>query len=147
MSTEETAPSDVPVQPDDKRLDRLLEYTKFHIGIYLSIGGGLVALIGSASKSSEQDFLGKFIGSHIALAVALLLMASAGLAGGIIASCCTQFKTFEQVWGGEHGPHKLKLFSGQTWAFIEHLSFWLSMAAFGWAVLSAPGVVTWLFQR
>ena len=131
---------------EDKRLDRLLDYTKFHIGIYLSIGGGLVALIGSASKADEHAFLGKFIGSHWALAVALALMLLSGLAGGIIASCCTQFHTFEDVWNEKHGPHKLKLLKGQTWAVIEHSTFWLSLLAFGYAILSAKGVIEWLFK-
>ena len=35
---------------EDKRLDRLFEYTKFHIGIYLSAASGLVALIGLSAK-------------------------------------------------------------------------------------------------
>jgi hypothetical protein len=35
---------------DDKRLDRLFEYTKFHIGIYLSAGAGLLALLTTEGK-------------------------------------------------------------------------------------------------
>jgi hypothetical protein len=113
---------------EDKRLDRLLDYTKFHIGVYLSIGGGLIALIGSASKADEKAFLGSLIGYHWALAVALVLMAVSGLAGGIVASCCTQFHTFEEVWNEKHGPHKFKVATGKTWAFIEHSTFWASLA-------------------
>lgn len=143
----ETATSETRTPVEDTRLDRLLEYTKFHIGIYLAVGGGLVTLIGSASKADEKDFLSNFIGSHGALAFALLLMAVAGLSGGIIASCCTQHHTFERVWCERQGPHKLRWFTGQTWAFIEHFSFWLSMVAFAYAVLSAPRVVKWLFAQ
>ncbi len=131
---------------EDRRLDRLLDYTKFHIGIYLSIGGGLVGLIGYASNDESRGFLNQFIGSRVALLVALFLMICSGLAGGIIASCCTQFHTFEDVWNRRQGPYKCKIFKGETWASIEHFSFWLSLFAFGYAILSAPGVLNWLFK-
>jgi hypothetical protein len=124
---------DVPAQEDDKRLDRLLEYTKFHIGSYLSIGGGLVALIGSASKAQEQAFLSRLVGSPGALALALVLMAIAGLSGGVIASCCTQNHTFESVWHKRQGPYKAEWIKGQTWACIEHISFWLSWRTLRWS--------------
>jgi hypothetical protein len=131
---------------EDPRLDRLLDYTKFHIGIYLSVGGALVGLIGLASKTNEMQFLQKLVGQHhVGLAVALALMVVAGLAGGIIASGCTQCTTFEQVWAERHGPHKLTLLTGQTWAFIEHVCFWLSLLSFALTVLIAPGVSSWLF--
>jgi len=51
MNETPVAPVTLPTERlDDKRLDRLFKYTKFHIGIYLSAGGGLVALLGSADK-------------------------------------------------------------------------------------------------
>lgn len=130
---------------EDKRLDRLLDYTKFHIGIYLSAGGGLVALIGSASKASEQDFLRRLIGCPFALGLALAFMIFAGFAGGIIASCCTQIRTFEDLWEKRQGPHNFKWFKGSTWALIEHGSFWISLMFFGYAVLSASDVRKWVW--
>jgi hypothetical protein len=75
-------PLSAPVE--DKRLDRLLDYTKFHVGIYLSIGGGLMALLGAASKADEKTFLNAFIGNPKALALAFLFMVLAGFAGGLM---------------------------------------------------------------
>ena len=131
---------------EDKRLDRLLDYTKFHVGIYLSIGGGLVALIGAASKAEEKAFLSAFIGSPKGLALALLFMVLAGLAGGVIASCCTQYRTFDELWSQCQGPYRLKLLTGEKWALVEHGSFWISLLLFGYSVLSAPAVATWLLR-
>ena len=141
---EESIPGSNIVPPEDKRLDRLLEYTKFHIGIYLSIGGGLVTLISVASVPEQGKFLDGLIGAHWALAVALAFMAVAGLAGGIVASSCAQFETFTKVWNRKLGPHKLQLFTGETWAFIEHSAFWASIFALVYAVLSKKEVVAWL---
>jgi hypothetical protein len=126
---------------DDKRLDRLLDYTKFHIGIYLSIGGGLVALLGS---SANIQFLDRLIGSPIALALALIFIVVAGVAGGIIASCTTQYRSFDDFWFKCQGPHTSRLLTGKTWVLIEHGSFWISLFLVAYSILSAPAVWTWL---
>ena len=127
---------------EDKRLDRLFEYTKFHIGIYLSAGGGLIVLLGSGDKS---DFIQDLIGSPKALAVALALMALAGLAGGVIASATTQCRHFEDLWLEPQGPLKrFTRITGRWWARIEHGAFWASAALIAYAVLCSPSVRLWL---
>jgi hypothetical protein len=128
------------MEPEDKRLDRLLEYTKFHIGIYLSIGGGIVALLGS----NEHVYVQQLIGSPKALLGGLIFMAIAGLAGGIIASSCAQYSGYDEFWLKPQGPYLLKLWIGRTWAFIEHTSFWIGLALIVYAVLRSPTVWTWL---
>lgn len=143
-STDST-PSTSATPAHDKRLDRLLDYTKFHVGIYLSIGGGLVALIGAASKAEDETFLKEFVGSPKVLALALLFMALAGLAGGIVASCCTQYQTFEELWTKPQGPSRRKWLTGESWAFVEHAAFWLALLLLAYAVLSAPSVLKWLY--
>ena len=78
--------SDDTAPKDDDRLERLFNYTKFHIGIYLSIGGGIAAVFGSSEHFTKlQDI----IGSPTARFVGLVCMAIAGFAGGIIASSTT----------------------------------------------------------
>jgi hypothetical protein len=144
-ATETICPPASSAPAEDKRLDRLLDYTKFHVGIYLSIGGGLVALIGASSKAEEKTFLKAFIGSPKALALALFFMVLAGLAGGIIASGCTQCRTFEELWRNRQGPYRLRLLTGESWALVEHGSFWISLLLFTYAVLSAPAVCKWLW--
>lgn len=130
---------------DDDRLDRLLEYTKFHIGIYLSSAGGMVAIVAAAAaEKNKLEFLSGLFAHPWALGVATVLMAIAGAAGGIIASCCTQCQTFNELWNERQGPHTLKLLRGQYWAMIEHGSFWLSFAFIAYSVLSSPSVSRWL---
>lgn len=115
--------TDQPKEPvaEDSRLERLLDYTKFHIGIYLSAAGGILVLVGS----EDRDILKK-LEPHFLLA-ALLFMLAAGAAGGVIASCTTQCRTFEELWDRPQGPHKARWLKGQTWALIEHSSFWVSV--------------------
>jgi hypothetical protein len=127
---------------DDNRLDRLFEYTKFHIGIYLSAAGGLVALLGASEKST---FLQSLIGSPKALILAFLFMLLAGVAGGVIASSSTQCRSFEEIWHKPQGPHTLKWITGQTWALVEHTSFWISVGLLTYSVFRSTAVCKWLF--
>ena len=39
---------------EDKRLDRLLDYTKFHIGVYLSAVGGMVSIAALAGNKDTN---------------------------------------------------------------------------------------------
>jgi hypothetical protein len=130
------------MQSEDKRFDRLLDYTKFHIGIYLSIGGGLMALLGSKEIAYVRDL----IGSPWALLGGLICMGIAGMAGGVIASSCTQFVDFDTFWTGKvkQGPYKFKWMTGQAWAFLEHSAFWIGIGLMVWTVLTSKSVSTWL---
>ena len=127
---------------EDKRLDRLFDYTKFHIGIYLSAAGGLVTLIGLAQ--GESAFIGKLVGSPIALLASFIFMIIAGMAGGLIASSATASSTYEELWLNPLGPFGIKIFRGRTWASIEHGSFWLSIFLFSYSILSSNDVQKWL---
>ena len=129
--------------PEDKRLDRLFEYTKFHIGIYLSIGGGIVAVLGS----EKSEFIRSLIGWPWALLCGLLCMFAAGIAGGLIASTCAQARTFDEVWTGppKLGPYVWQWrFAGREWAFIEHMAFWIGLVFIAASVLSSTSVKNFL---
>ena len=128
-------------QEDDGRLDRLFNYTKFHIGIYLSIGGGIAALFGSAE---HVEGLKKVIGSPSALLIGLVCMAIAGFAGGIIASSTTQHRLFENLWDHPTGPFRAEWMTGEWWAFIEHAAFWAGLIAIVVAVMSGQPVWSWI---
>ena len=120
---------------EDKRLDRLFEYTKWHIGIYLSIGGGTVTLLASDKHDWVLSFL---VGSKFLLGASLFLMVVAGFAGGVIASSITTCKTFEEFWDRKQGPVEWKPLLGRHWPKIEHLAFWASLARLGAGTLSHP---------
>jgi hypothetical protein len=129
---------------EDKRLDRLFEYTKFHIGIYLSVAGGFVSLIGLSANADKGAFLNQLVGCPALLLVSFVLMLLAGLAGGILASATTKYKRYEDLWLEPQGPFGTKFFLGRTWAAIEHVLFWLSVVIFSCSIISADSVQTWL---
>lgn len=131
---------------DDKRLDRLFDYTKFHIGIYISASGGLVTLIGLSAKAEEGRFIANLVGSPIALLISLGLMVLAGAAGGVIATSCTESRTFDDFWDNPQGAFGWKPLNGKRWPRIEHLLFWLSAICFAYAILSAPPVTKWILH-
>ncbi|WP_445368188.1 hypothetical protein ACH5Y9_01090 [Methylomonas sp. BW4-1] len=129
---------------DDKQLERLYDYTKFHIGIYLSFAGGLGAFISAAGKP-EQIFLRSMIGFPWAIILALLFMVGAGMAGGIIATSTIESKTYSDFRSTLQGAYGIKPFLGETWVAIEHASFWLSLFFLAIGIFSAEDVRKWVF--
>jgi hypothetical protein len=133
------APS--PLPDPDKRLDRLFEYTKFHISLCLSAAGALVTLIASAERNA---FIQNIIGSPRMLAAALATMIVAAVAGGVIASSTVACRTFDDFWNEPQGPLVFRWLRGRTWAAIEHGAFWVSILLIIAAVLSKATVLRWL---
>jgi hypothetical protein len=130
---------------DDKRLDRLLDYTKFHIGIYLAVAGGLFGIAGSIAKDGDSvAFLKELVAQPWALMLAAACMVAAGLCGGVIASCCTQCESFTALWDQPQGPHTKKWAKGSTWALIEHWSFWIGAAFLAVALVGNCRFFDWV---
>jgi len=110
---------------EDKRIERLFEYTKFHIGLYMTVGAGLVALIAGAADVNSV-FHG-IVANPKLLIISVLFMATAGLAGGVIASSLTQINSFDEFWTKRQGPWSLTICVGKYWTWIEHTAFWSSI--------------------
>lgn len=116
-----------------KSLEMLYDYTKFHIGIYLTLTASYitVATVKVADAAGKQyQFLPA---NQYLMTVAVLSFMLAGLAGGIIVSSITQ-----RVGGSsndfletEIGPWNAKCIRlrGRTWTYIEHTSFWVGLIA------------------
>lgn len=117
---------------DDKRLERLFDYTKWHIGIYLGVGSGLVGLLGS---KDDSVFVRGLIREPTLMLVAVITMAVAGLAGGVVASAATRTNSFEALWDHRQPIYGIKTFSGRIWASIEHTMFWVSIVLFASSIL------------
>ena len=104
----------------DDRLKTLFEYTKFHIGIYITIGTAIVGAL--AFEAANPDFsLGD--PARIGLQVSILFQGLAGLGGGIIAGNLVSFTSFETF-------HETPIYWGkipQFWERVEHWSFWASI--------------------
>jgi hypothetical protein len=130
---------------EDRRLERLYDYTKFHIGIYLSAAGGLAALISTAAESSEKKtYIDSLIGIHWALAFSFAFMTLAGIAGAVVATATINSETYNDFLTEKHGAYGLKLFSGRRWVGIEHSCFWLSLVFLGVGIFSADAIANWL---
>ena len=130
---------------EDKQLERLYDYTKFHIGIYLGAAAGLLTLISTASAGgSQQSFLTSLIGCRWCLAASLLLLLFAGGAGAVVATSTIACTTYDEFATQPQGALGIKAFKGTTWESIEHRCFWLSLGTFAYGILSAPAVRVWL---
>ncbi|GCL62584.1 hypothetical protein AQPW35_16650 [Rubrivivax pictus] len=130
-------PPDAPSAPDDKRLERLYDYTKFHIGIYLSAAAGLATLLGSEKAGW---FVSALIteNNRVPLYLALAFMVMAGMCGGVVASSTIEHKNFGDFWEKAQGPQSIPFLQakGKTWAMLEHAFFWVSLLILSAAIAS-----------
>jgi hypothetical protein len=131
---------------EDAQLERLYDYTKFHIGIYLSAAGGLAALIAvAADGAAQQKFVAGLVGAPWALGVAFVCVAIAGVSGAIVATSTIESSTYIDFLSSKQGAYGIEPFSGKTWVTLEHGFFWLSLLFLGVAVFSADAVLQWMF--
>lgn len=116
----------------DPRIERLYDYTKFHIGIYIVAAGAMVTIAGSTEFS---DFLDGLIKHSVLLVGAIIMMGIAGAAGGVIISSSAIAATFDEIWKQPIGPWGFKVMAGRRWATVEHAAFWASLLLFTAAAL------------
>ena len=117
-----------------ENLKLLMDYTKFHIGLYVTLFSAIVVAI-------EKDILpSKPKG---ALPLAALLLVLAGAAGGVIGSSIPNASSFTKFQADHLGPLWMRG-SGlryKTWAALEHFFFWLAIL-----VVAATLVIPRLFR-
>jgi hypothetical protein len=113
----------------DNRLERLFDYTKFHIGIYITLGAALISVtkLGEVKLSASEIWF-------LRLGIAGLFVA--GLGGGVIAANTVTYLNYTEFNSIKIGPLGLPLFHYSVWAGLEHCSFWFAITA------SAYGFVT-----
>jgi hypothetical protein len=103
------------------QLKQLMDYTKFHIGMYTTLCTVLIAILGlDMVKPSAVDL-------HPYLFGTLLCFAVAGMFGGLVGSSLPYFKTFEEFSQAKLGPWKLKLIPALVCTHLEHTAFWLGI--------------------
>jgi len=119
---------------EDKRLARLYDYTKFHIGIYLSFAGGLAALLGTENAGLVLSSLVEPNKCKLYLALGLMILA--GMCGGVVASSAIEHEKFDDFWSKDQGPQIVPFlaFAGKRWAAAEHAFFWLSLLVLAYTV-------------
>jgi len=111
---------------ESKSLELLFEYTKFHIGVYLTLTTTYVAL----STLVVNNVLILDI-NHYLLWFAVGFTMLAGLAGGVIVSSITQIESTKtsDFLECRIGLWDLKNihFHAFKWTYIEHTSFWIGL--------------------
>ena len=117
-----------PDDPGSEGLDRLLEYTKFHIGVYFVAFGATAATLGQSNYKYWR------------LLLAAVLFICAGACGGLIASTLPEFKSFRRFeeaylrpWWIPPGRWQGARYAG--WAAAEHATFWLGVVLLASVVL------------
>ncbi|MCV2371395.1 hypothetical protein LNV07_25190 [Paucibacter oligotrophus] len=129
---------------EDKRLERLYDYTKFHIGIYLSAAAGLTGLLGSIANQKAGQFLFDLVGAPPLLGLALVLMVLAGACGGVVATSVTESRKFDDFWKKPQGPSWWRQGPvGAKWVAAEHSFFWMSLVSIITAVLWRKQTLEW----
>lgn len=131
------------VSEEDAQLKRIYDYTRFHIGLYLTLSTGILAALKyKTPKDTDNEFI---------LPLGFLL--AAGVCGGIVGSNIPNYLTYSSEYvevklldGQERknqfvrvipfieGVHRfyipLKEFdiSYSKWIRLEHTAFWLAVA-------------------
>jgi hypothetical protein len=103
-----------------EKLKLLFDYAKFHIGLYTTvatISGGLFA----AGDKIPLKFHPQM------LLTSVILMCTAGWAGGTIASSLPGYSSDTTFWNVPIGPMGLRGFRAEYWTYIEHMAFWLAV--------------------
>ncbi|TCG04163.1 hypothetical protein BZM27_42835 [Paraburkholderia steynii] len=134
------AGTDVPSgrTEEDKRLARLYDYTKFHIGIYLSAAGALATLIVAIANGSVTStiFL-SLADSPTALVIGLVCMTCAAVCGGCVATSAIECRTYEELMEERQGVLGSRLWRGKYWVWLEHFFFWASVLCLGYVVFTS----------
>ena len=109
----------------------LFDYTKFHIGVYISLGIILVAALNSSSNYLPHR--------RFSVVIAIIFTAAAGLAGGTIATTLPECSSLDQFFEMKFAPLEMNSLSlsGRWWTRVEHTMFWIGIM-FGFGAFIFP---------
>lgn len=108
---------------EDPQLQNLMDYTKFHIGVYLTMCTGLIAALELIEPSAET--LSK---DHGYLWWTLAFFLGAGAFGGLVGSNIPYCKTFDEFkgrWVRAFGF--IPIATGKWCTHLEHACFWIGI--------------------
>jgi hypothetical protein len=115
----------------DEQLKVLMEYTKFHIGLYTTLCTLLIGVMGLEGLKDRSAPMLPY------LLFALISFATAGAFGGLVGSSLPNYKTWESFMSAKLGPWFYPKLIPAPWAAsAEHTAFWVGTA------IALFGVVT-----
>jgi len=105
----------------DDRLKQLLDYTKFHIGLYTALATLLITALSTKDKSA--------LATHYRgwLLCVFLLLALAGMFGGLVGSSIPRYRDFDEFERTRLGPWENGWLVAADCMHLEHLAFWLAV--------------------
>ncbi len=118
----------VEIEPGMEQLKLLMEYTRFHIGVYITLFTALVTYLRFKRSKRPRKFTGREACGIIA---AIVLFFCAGAFGAIIASNIPDYSGFEQFSGELLRVYGCPIGSYSTLAHLEHSCFWLGALVTG----------------
>jgi len=95
----------------DDQLKQLLEYTRFHLGMYTTLATVIIAAY--FHKNIPTDH------------AAMLPWLKASLVCFLVASSIPDYRSFRRFSRARLGPWHLKLIPARVCSHIEHTAFWL----------------------
>jgi len=132
-----TSAEDVKLSEQIKSLELLYDYTKFHIGAYLTLASAFMAALALKQGGAHGDLLLPACSPLVLVAVAFIMVA--GFAGGVIVSSITQTdaRGSAEFLKSEIGPLRYSKrwlrYRALSWTELEHTAFWVGL---GVAVLA-----------
>ena len=103
---------------EDKRLAHLMEYTKFHIGAYITLCSALTGVIGFNVANAEYTPY---------LSWTLVCFAAAAAFGGLVGSGIPYCRDFEEFKKAKLGPWRAKIVPALVCTHLEHSIFWVGI--------------------
>ncbi|CAN7782401.1 hypothetical protein LJR175_008214 [Variovorax sp. LjRoot175] len=121
----------------EKSLERLYDYTKFHIQAYLTLA---TVYVGVANLKAGKDQLLIPMSPWFVL-LAVIAFAVAGFAGGVIVSSITQYigpsnRSSETFLTEPIGPMWKRGWPALKWTYLEHGAFWVGLALAALSIIS-----------
>jgi hypothetical protein len=111
-----------------EQLKQLMDYTKFHIGMYITLSTALVAVLGmDAFKSSVSG-----IESYLFLTLICFLLA--GMFGGLVGSSIPYYQDFDSFSKARLGPFRKRWIPAKLCTHLEHLAFWIGIIISVWGL-------------
>lgn len=105
---------------EDKRLDNLMSYTTFHIGVYVTLTAALIG-IGLWERSGTHPKLIRWLRYTVACLVV------AGISGGVVGSNIPDFTDYTTFNSSKIGFWGIPMFPAWFWIHLEHLAFWAGL--------------------
>jgi hypothetical protein len=114
----------------DDQLKALMDYTKFHIGLYTTLCTLLIAVMGlDGLRGQAPRMLFYFLGSLICFAIA-------GMFGGLVGSSLPRFRTWTEFREAKLGPwFAPEIIPAPAVASAEHTAFWLGTVIALWGII------------